>query len=435
MVSPIAETTTTTSSPALRAVTMRSATRLMRSASATDEPPYFCTISATASPPIDARTVPDRGTERTGASGRRREWRSHDPTAPVPDNGRVSARHVRLRGSSAIRRAWLSRDGCARRGARRRASALAGLRCRRRAAPERRPRRRRPAAAARGRAARRPRRAASPRPRTAGSSAAYTLDGRRRADRTVTVTLAADGTWRVDIPGGALGRPADVVDGRPRRGRVPVLLGRRRAASGWPAAGAAPCRSGRSTRRCSTCSPTGSTALVDRARRALGGAAPAAARRRPAPASRWSRPRSSIAPPIDPGIYCYGDDGMLTGVRTRFGTLTLAGPPGAGPADGGTGRPGGQRRPADARRAATRRRRPRRARHRRLTLVPTKRDRGLRDRRPDHVACQRVMWQALLLALPRRGPIRPAPRRGVDARRLRSWPVARSPVNLLTSPS
>jgi hypothetical protein len=48
VVSPIAETTTTTSSPALRAETMRSATRLMRSAVATDDPPYFCTTSATA---------------------------------------------------------------------------------------------------------------------------------------------------------------------------------------------------------------------------------------------------------------------------------------------------------------------------------------------------------------------------------------------------
>ncbi len=47
VVSPIAETITTTSCPALRVFTIRSATRLMRSALATDEPPYFCTINAT----------------------------------------------------------------------------------------------------------------------------------------------------------------------------------------------------------------------------------------------------------------------------------------------------------------------------------------------------------------------------------------------------
>ena len=45
--SPIADTTTTTWSPPLRVATIRCATRLIPSASATDEPPYFCTMSAT----------------------------------------------------------------------------------------------------------------------------------------------------------------------------------------------------------------------------------------------------------------------------------------------------------------------------------------------------------------------------------------------------
>ena len=47
VVSPMADTTTTTSWPALRVSTMRLATRLMPSASATDEPPYFCTTRPT----------------------------------------------------------------------------------------------------------------------------------------------------------------------------------------------------------------------------------------------------------------------------------------------------------------------------------------------------------------------------------------------------
>ncbi len=47
VVSPIAEHTTTTSLPALRVSTMRSATRLMRSALSSEEPPYFWTTSAT----------------------------------------------------------------------------------------------------------------------------------------------------------------------------------------------------------------------------------------------------------------------------------------------------------------------------------------------------------------------------------------------------
>ena len=47
VLSPMAETTTTTSWPFFLVSTMRRATRLMHSASATDEPPYFWTISAT----------------------------------------------------------------------------------------------------------------------------------------------------------------------------------------------------------------------------------------------------------------------------------------------------------------------------------------------------------------------------------------------------
>ena len=47
VVSPIADTTTTTRCPALCVSTMRWATRFMASVSATEEPPYFCTISAT----------------------------------------------------------------------------------------------------------------------------------------------------------------------------------------------------------------------------------------------------------------------------------------------------------------------------------------------------------------------------------------------------
>ncbi len=50
VVSPIAETTTTTSLPAFLVSTMRSATRRIRSASDTEDPPYFCTTSATAGP-------------------------------------------------------------------------------------------------------------------------------------------------------------------------------------------------------------------------------------------------------------------------------------------------------------------------------------------------------------------------------------------------
>ncbi|COW33655.1 Uncharacterised protein [Mycobacterium tuberculosis] len=58
----MAETTTTTSLPCFLVATMRSATRRIRSASATEDPPYFCTTSATVSlSGEDWRQVQNRG--------------------------------------------------------------------------------------------------------------------------------------------------------------------------------------------------------------------------------------------------------------------------------------------------------------------------------------------------------------------------------------
>ena len=51
VVSPIADTTTTTSLPAPLAVAMRSATFRIFCTSATDEPPYFWTTMGTGRPP------------------------------------------------------------------------------------------------------------------------------------------------------------------------------------------------------------------------------------------------------------------------------------------------------------------------------------------------------------------------------------------------
>lgn len=57
VVSPIADTTTTTWWPSFLASTIRLATRLMPSASATEEPPYFCTTRPTCAP-RSVRLVP-----------------------------------------------------------------------------------------------------------------------------------------------------------------------------------------------------------------------------------------------------------------------------------------------------------------------------------------------------------------------------------------
>ena len=67
VVSPIAEATTTTSLPSLRVRRIRSATRLMRSADWTDDPPYFWTTSATCTDLRLSRVPRDLGpATRTG---------------------------------------------------------------------------------------------------------------------------------------------------------------------------------------------------------------------------------------------------------------------------------------------------------------------------------------------------------------------------------
>ena len=53
--SPMADTTTTTSSPFFLAVTIRSATRFMWAADATEDPPYFWTTRATGPQATDVR--------------------------------------------------------------------------------------------------------------------------------------------------------------------------------------------------------------------------------------------------------------------------------------------------------------------------------------------------------------------------------------------
>ena len=71
--------------------------------------------------------------------------------------------------------------------------------------------------------------------------------------------------------------------------------------------------------------------LVDRATALSVAAAPS---RCPAPAAACFSVESNsaaLAPPVDPGIYCYRADGMLTAAQVGFGTLTLAGAVAAAP--------------------------------------------------------------------------------------------------------
>src|SRR5829696_1254731 len=100
VVSPIADTATTTSWPSRRVATIRSATRLIRSASATEEPPYFCTTSpTTSSTPCDGS-----GLWRVHTTGRRRRYRGKGMPMTQPDTAEPAAGGgIRARG---IRRSF-----------------------------------------------------------------------------------------------------------------------------------------------------------------------------------------------------------------------------------------------------------------------------------------------------------------------------------------
>ncbi len=100
VVSPMAETTTTTSLPSLCVRTMRSATFLMRSASCTDDPPYFCTTRATADLLSWPRGLPAAAFGLTTAGvrtpGRAPPGAGRDPTLPAGFRGadRNGLRHT-----------------------------------------------------------------------------------------------------------------------------------------------------------------------------------------------------------------------------------------------------------------------------------------------------------------------------------------------------
>lgn len=157
-------------------------------------------------------------------------------------------------------------------------------------------------------------------------TASYSWTG-SGSQRTVTVTLATDGTWRVDIPGGA------------QNGRTTVsMVGR--------ADGVYQCSAGGGCVRVARAAGTVPSGVDPKVHHpftdwAATLADPAAALSvTTAPllqnvqgACFSVEPTTvSIAPPIEPGIFCYGDDGMPTGFKTKFGTLTLVGAPGPAPA-------------------------------------------------------------------------------------------------------
>src|SRR6476619_3817639 len=86
VVSHIAEITTTTSWPSALVATMRFATRLMLSASATEEPPYFCTTPPTPTPSAPVHSNGDPPADLWSSRRSRRILGAvSEPPGPEPD--------------------------------------------------------------------------------------------------------------------------------------------------------------------------------------------------------------------------------------------------------------------------------------------------------------------------------------------------------------
>lgn len=162
--------------------------------------------------------------------------------------------------------------------------------------------------------------------------ATYTLSTPQRPDRRVTAAFGLDGTWVVAVPGGALGGLADIAMYHSGLDLHQCRLG--------PAAGTAGTRPDLEpiTPSCvvvQSLAPAEDPrvhhvftdwidAFVDRAT-----ALSVAATTLPGAAGTCFSVESTsaaLAPPVDPGIYCYAEDGTLTAAQSGFGTLLLAGP-------------------------------------------------------------------------------------------------------------
>lgn len=161
----------------------------------------------------------------------------------------------------------------------------------------------------------------------------YTLTTPGRADRTLAVTLATDGSWRVDVPGGAHGGAVDIAMAQNADGLFQCAL----PSAAQPVAPScvrlgdpdAPVNPG--------VDPRLQHLFTDWRRVLADQRAPLAvsvAETLPGADGTCFSVESttaSLRPPLDVGIYCYRSDGTLTGALLELGTVVLAGQPGAAP--------------------------------------------------------------------------------------------------------
>ncbi|MEV6811538.1 hypothetical protein [Micromonospora sp. NPDC051296] len=164
--------------------------------------------------------------------------------------------------------------------------------------------------------------------------ARYNLLADGVADRSILVTSANDGSWRVDVPGGAHGGAADISLAATADGLFQCALPSA-ARPEPPSCVRLGERDDTLPRRLDPRVQHPFTDWLDvlTDRRAPLSVSPAMA----PPGATGScysveTTAASINPPLDVGIYCFDADGTPTAVRAAFGTLTLAAPPEPAPA-------------------------------------------------------------------------------------------------------
>jgi hypothetical protein len=159
----------------------------------------------------------------------------------------------------------------------------------------------------------------------------YTYSTANRPDRTVVVAVANDGTWVVSIPGGALSGYADIAMFGNSSGLFQCALSRSVGAGGErpdltvnPGCVAVAKLTPATDPGLHHLFTDWIDPLVDRATALSVAAAPPLAGATGACFSVESN-SAALAPPVDPGVYCYSPDGMLTGARVTAGTVILTG--------------------------------------------------------------------------------------------------------------
>ncbi|GIG85156.1 hypothetical protein [Plantactinospora endophytica] len=164
-------------------------------------------------------------------------------------------------------------------------------------------------------------------------TAVYTLTVSGQPNRSISVFRAADRSWRVDIPAGALGGTADVSLVQNGAGLFQCAL----PSAGYPESAGCVRVADPGQPLDPGIDPRMRHPFTDWPEVLTDRRAPLSVATAELPGAQGScfaveSTSASVGPPLDPGIYCFAADGTLTAARLPAGTLTLAGTPAAAPA-------------------------------------------------------------------------------------------------------